>query len=85
MTHVDVAARAPRKFGFAPPAEETFKSTDERVAARTAMFEKMDADGLGFISFEEFLTYFYKHICEKAKTLDVSLSGSPPPIDSQST
>ena len=24
------------------------------------MFEKMDADALGFISFEEFLTYFYK-------------------------
>ena len=83
-TLVDVAARAPRKFGFAPPAEETFTSTDERVAARTAMFEKMDPDGLGFISFEEFLTYFYKHICEKAKTLDDSLSGSPPPIESQS-
>jgi len=36
--------------------------------------------GGGFISFEEWLSYSYSHICEKAKTLDATLSGTPPPI-----
>lgn len=79
-TLIDVAADAPRRFGFAPPAAETFKTTAEKFAARKTMFEIMDTDHHGFISFEEWLTFSYRHICEKAKTLDSSLSGEMPPV-----
>jgi Ca2+-binding EF-hand superfamily protein len=74
------AADYPRKFGFAPPASVTYKSSKERLAARSKMFSEMDTDGNGTISFEEWLTFTYKHICEKAKTLDQSLTGVPPPF-----
>ena len=54
---VDIAAFAPHRFGFAPPAAEAFKSAAEKSAARKAMFEKMDTDGVGFISFEEWFAH----------------------------
>merc|ERR1719437_115011 len=38
---IDVAAKAPRKFGFAPPASETYKNAAEKTAARKVMFEKV--------------------------------------------
>ena len=75
---VDITAVEPRRFGFAPSAAETVMSVAEKLAARKAMFDKMDTDGSGFISFEEWLTFSYSHICEKAKTLDPALSGSVP-------
>jgi Ca2+-binding EF-hand superfamily protein len=74
---IDRAAAYPRKFGFAPPASVTFKTPKARLEARTKMFKEMDTDGNGTISFEEWLTFTYKHICEKAQTLDGSLTGAP--------
>merc|ERR1719476_1089168 len=77
---IEAAAAYPRKFGYAPPASETYKTTEERVAARTKMFKDMDTDGNGTITFEEWLTFAYKHICGKAAELDNSLTGVPPPF-----
>merc|ERR1712003_99286 len=77
---IDVAAKAPRKFGFAPEASATYKNAADKTAARKAQFEKMDEDKSGFISFEEWLTYSYTHICLKAKILDATLPGTPPPV-----
>lgn len=77
---IDRAAEYPRKFGFAPPASVTYKSSTERLEARQKMFTAMDTDGNGTISFEEWLTFTYNHICEKAKTLDDKLTGVPMPF-----
>mmetsp|Transcript_73140 Transcript_73140/g.202847 ORF Transcript_73140/g.202847 Transcript_73140/m.202847 type:complete len:283 (+) Transcript_73140:106-954(+) len=79
---VEIAGAAPRKFGFAPSTKKMFKSVEERVAARTKMFKSMDEDNSGTISFEEWLNFTYKHICEKAKMLDNTLTGVPPPVHS---
>jgi len=75
---IDLAAAWPRKFGYAPPASKTYKTTDDRIAARTKMFKQMDTDGNGTITFEEWLTFAYQHICAKAVQLDQRLTGVPP-------
>jgi len=75
---IEVAAVAPRKFGYAPPTETMHKTPEERVEHRKAMFTKMDTENNNAITFQEWLTFCYAHICEKAKTLDDSLSGVPP-------
>jgi len=59
---IDIAARAPRKFGFAPSTEAMFKSETERKASRTALFKTIDKDGGGTISFDEFLGWAMTHI-----------------------
>lgn len=74
---IEAAAAYPRRFGYAPPASVTYKTTEERIAARTQMFKDMDTDGNGTIGFEEWLSFAYKHICLKAAQLDSSLSGVP--------
>jgi len=75
---IEIAADIPRKFGYAPPASQTYKTNEDRIKARNKMFRDMDTDNNGTITFEEWLTFSYKHICEKAKTLDYSLSGKAP-------
>jgi len=74
---IDVAAKAPRRFGFAPPAFATYMSPEQKAASRTAMFDQMH-DATGYIHFETWLNFCYVHICQKAKTLDPALSGVPP-------
>mmetsp|Transcript_26835 Transcript_26835/g.73795 ORF Transcript_26835/g.73795 Transcript_26835/m.73795 type:complete len:612 (-) Transcript_26835:174-2009(-) len=82
---IELAADAPRKFGFAPPSNETYRSDAERIAARKAMFQQILAKnqrGLTEkISFNAWLEWSYAHICAKAKVLDPSLSGEPPALD----
>lgn len=75
---IEAAADYPRRFGYAPPASVTYRTTKDRVAARAKMFKDMDTDGNGTITFEEWLTFAYKHICSKAAQLDGSLTGLPP-------
>jgi len=55
-----------------------FKTDGERIAARQTMFQEMDTDKSGTITFEEWLTFAYKHICSKTANLDGSLTGVPP-------
>lgn len=78
-TMIEVAAAAPRRFGFAPSSSATYKNADERIQARTKMFKDMDVDNSGFIAFDEWLTFCYDHICMKAQTLDAGLTGKAPP------
>jgi Ca2+-binding EF-hand superfamily protein len=77
---IEIAAAAPRRFGFAPSASAIYKNTNERIEARKKMFEAMNTSHSDFIAFDEWLTYCYNHICEKAKALDPSLTGTPPTI-----
>jgi len=66
---IDNAAEEPRRLGFAPSSSATYKSDAERRKARKKMFESMDKANTGFIAFDEFLTFTYKHICEKVSTI----------------
>jgi len=79
---IETAAVAPRKFGFAPPANKTYKSDEERFAARSSMFEQIASrNRRSFrdkIPFQSWLAWSYAHICAKAKELDPSLTGLPP-------
>jgi len=75
---IEVAAAAPRRFGFAPTSSATYKNAAQRIAARTKMFKDMDLDRNGFIGFDEWLTFCYDHVCMKAKTLDSNLTGVAP-------
>lgn len=61
---VEIAAAAPRKFGFAPPTSSMFASVEERRLARVRLFRTINADGTGEISFQEFLRWALAHIKE---------------------
>jgi len=71
---IEIAAQAPRKFGYAPPTSVMHKTEGERIKHRKAMFVAIDTEQSGAITFEDWLRFCYGHICEKAKTLDGSLS-----------
>eukprot|EP00927_Polykrikos_kofoidii_P032853 TRINITY_DN2785_c0_g1_i5.p1 TRINITY_DN2785_c0_g1~~TRINITY_DN2785_c0_g1_i5.p1 ORF type:complete len:468 (-),score=95.32 TRINITY_DN2785_c0_g1_i5:359-1762(-) len=73
---IEIAAMAPRKYGFAPSAEGMFKSDAERRESRSKLFQKIDKDGGGTISFDEFLEWAFDHIKEKVKG---GVSASYPP------
>ena len=62
---INIAAAAPRKFGFATNDAAMHGSVDERRAARANLFSTIDADGSGLISFEEFLGWAMSHIAAK--------------------
>eukprot|EP00928_Gymnodinium_smaydae_P019082 TRINITY_DN17295_c0_g1_i1.p1 TRINITY_DN17295_c0_g1~~TRINITY_DN17295_c0_g1_i1.p1 ORF type:complete len:378 (-),score=55.60 TRINITY_DN17295_c0_g1_i1:269-1402(-) len=66
---IDLAAAAPRRFGFAPPASETYSSEEEKLAARRMLFESLDAAKAGYLDFCTCLEHIYRHMCEKVATL----------------
>lgn len=68
-TMIEVAAEAPRRFGFAPSAAQTYASDADRIAARQREFMEMDIHNHGFISFDDWLRWSYSHICGKVATL----------------
>jgi len=59
---IDIAAMAPRKYGFAPSAATMFKTERERKASRAALFKTVDKHGGGTISFDELLEWAFEHI-----------------------
>merc|ERR1711862_597954 len=59
---IDVAAAAPRKFGFVPHASEMFSSVQERKQYRANLFKTINTEGTGEISFQEFLAWAMEHI-----------------------
>jgi Ca2+-binding EF-hand superfamily protein len=75
---VELAATPPRQFGFAPKTAEAFANDAERIASRNALFKTINTTNSGRISFDQWLDYSYKHICEKAALIEPSLSGKPP-------
>merc|ERR1719382_873786 len=58
---VELAAMDVRRLGLAPTHKETYKTTQERRAARKKLFDAMDADRSGYIGFEEWLGYSIGH------------------------
>jgi len=82
---IELAGAAPRKFGLAPPTNETYPSEAARLEARTTMFNEIVAKNTRSmsdqISFNAWLLWAYAHICKKAQELDSSLSGEPPSKD----
>jgi len=68
---IEVAASAPRKFGFAPATSEIYGDKKGMEAARKKMFKTMDAAGKGEIAFDVWLHFCYDHIRKKASNLEV--------------
>merc|ERR1712232_676420 len=64
---VEKAASAPRSLGLAPSSTEMFSTDGQRVASRRKLFNDMDADRNGTITFDEFLRYTVNHIAEKVQ------------------
>merc|ERR1712190_513665 len=66
---VEKSAAAPRQLGLAPASAAMFASVQDRVAARQQLFNVMDADGSGTITFQEYLSYTTQHIADKLNAL----------------
>lgn len=79
---IDLATAAPRKFGFAPPTS-IFKDEKQRLKSRNDLMQTI-IDGTcreDRVSFDRWIDYTYRHICQKARMLDRRLTGiAPPPV-----
>ena len=79
---IELAADAPRKFGFAPSASETYPDEQAQMTARSALFKEILAKNkrgmTDKISYKAWLDWAYTHICEKAMSLNPELDGKPP-------
>jgi len=62
---IEDAAQAPRALGLAPPTSQTYKDEEQKYAARQRMFEQMDVDGAGAVTFDNFLNWTMSHIAVK--------------------
>ena len=47
---VELAANLPRRFGFAPTVAELYSTPEERIKARSALFELIDTGKGGYVS-----------------------------------
>lgn len=82
---IDLATKAPRKFGFAPPTS-VFKDEEQRLKSRNHLLQTV-IDGTSEedrVSLDQWIDYCYRHICQKARMLDRRLTGvAPPPVREQ--
>jgi len=62
---IEEAAKAPRTLGLAPQAHESYTSQAHRQQARRQLFDTMDKDKGGSITFEEYLNWAVGHIAGK--------------------
>merc|ERR1711865_1008666 len=62
---IEEAAEAPRILRLAPQAHEQYASAAERQQARRELFETMDKDKGGNITFDEYLNWAIGHIAQK--------------------
>mmetsp|Transcript_74102 Transcript_74102/g.176518 ORF Transcript_74102/g.176518 Transcript_74102/m.176518 type:complete len:334 (-) Transcript_74102:2-1003(-) len=76
---VELAAKLPRDVGFAPSASELYPSLEDRIEARDDIFRRVDRSSSGSINFEDWLSFCYSHIREKAKVLDGNGAARQPP------
>merc|ERR1719369_1883199 len=67
---IDMAVVLPRLYGYAPADADLYKTTEEKVAARTKMFDSMDTKASGVITFDEGLKFALEHIAGKVAGLD---------------
>jgi len=73
---VELAAKDVRRLGLAPTHKQTYRNGTERRAARTQLFDQINADRSGYISFEEWLEYALRHIAGKVATAPVGDSSN---------
>merc|ERR1712039_954898 len=66
---VEKSASAPRQLGLAPTSASMFPSVQARVESRKQLFDAMDADKSGTITFQEYLLYTTQHIAEKLNAI----------------
>jgi len=62
---LEEAAQAPRALGLAPPTNETYSNDAQKRQARDAMFDQMDVDRSGNVTFDKFLNWAVSHIAVK--------------------
>ncbi|KAK2147478.1 hypothetical protein LSH36_550g01005 [Paralvinella palmiformis] len=65
---IEMATAAPRRLGLAPNWSSLYETNDDRVEKRKEIFNAMDANGDGNISFDEWLKYVTEHIVGKVGT-----------------
>eukprot|EP01083_Nonionella_stella_P115541 342708_1 len=57
------------KHGLETKCADLYKTPEEQLAARKKLFQEIDTNKDGSISFNEFLAFFLKHICELTKKM----------------
>merc|ERR1711907_137958 len=62
---IEEAAKAPRTLRLAPQAHESYTSAAQRQQARRQLFDTMDKDKGGNITFDEYLNWAIGHIAGK--------------------
>merc|ERR1712070_1172149 len=62
---IEDAAKAPRVVGLAPSSSQTYATEAHKNAARDQMFQAMDTNGTGLITFDKFLAWSVEHIAGK--------------------
>ena len=66
---IEEAAYLPRKHGFAPKSSELYPTDEARIEARAKLFQEIDANQDGHITFEEWLEFSLKHVAGKMPLL----------------
>lgn len=72
---IEEAAYLPRKHGFAPQTKDLYSTDEARKEARQKLFNEMDSNKDGHITFEEWLAFAFKHINEKMHLLSKDFLG----------
>merc|ERR1712033_161010 len=67
---IDDAAAMPRAYGYAPADSELYKTEAEKDASRQKMFDSMDLNSTGVITFYAWLKFCSEHIAAKTATMD---------------
>jgi Ca2+-binding EF-hand superfamily protein len=65
---IEEAARVPRTLQLAPQAHEAYQSSIQRQLARRKLFDSMDKDKSGTITFDEFLHWAMNHMASKIQS-----------------
>jgi Ca2+-binding EF-hand superfamily protein len=59
---IETSAANVRRLGLAPKTSEQYKSDTDRKASRKKMFTRMDTDGSGRITFDEYVRFTLSHL-----------------------
>merc|ERR1719311_1539459 len=75
---IDEAAKAPRTLGLAPSAAQAYATPAEKIASRQQLFNSIDKDGGGTITFDEYLNWAVGHIAGKIQDYRAGNRYAPP-------
>jgi Ca2+-binding EF-hand superfamily protein len=74
---IEAAARAPRTLGLAPETQDLYQSSTHRQQVRLEIFDTMDRDKTGTITFNDYLNWALGHIASKVQ----QFGDAPPAAD----